>query len=187
MSSHGSRLQLPGFFGTEGAQQSQIASASASTNRHITPNGDRQTAVSQCANASTCGQTRESKHPLGKLDIGERAQYSGFRLPSPPPTWVHVSFGNECGQPHGGQSRASRTAGARAVFVRSVSTCPKVLRHGCVWWRFWWNRGPLFMPAEGSAYIAHVRVHKSTCTRVRTIPGRMGWSYLLSALQHCAA
>jgi hypothetical protein len=115
VSSHGSRLQLPGFFGTEGAHQSQIASASASTNRqqeHITPNGDRQTAVSQCANASTCGQTRESKHPLGKLDIGERAQYSGFRLPSPL-TWVHVSSGNECGQPHGGQSRASRTAGSK--------------------------------------------------------------------------
>lgn len=186
MSSHGSRLQLPGFFGTEGAHQSQIASATASTNRqqgHITPNGDRQTAVQTLRHAGR----RESKNPLGKLDTGDQARCSGFLLPSSPPTWVHVSSGNECGQPHGGQSRASRTAGARAVFVRSVSTCPKVLRHGCVWWRFWWNRGPLFMPAEGSAYITHVRVHKSTCTRVRTIPGRMGWSYLLSALQHCAA
>jgi hypothetical protein len=180
-------LQLPGFFGTEGAHQSQIASASASTNRqheHITPNGDRQTAVSQCANASTCGQTRV------EASLGQTRYWGAGpvqrRLPSPL-TWVHVSSGNECGQPHGGQSRASRTAGVRAVFVRSVSTCPKVLRHGCVWWRFWWNRGPLFMPAEGSAYITHVRVHKSTCTRVRTIPGRMGWSYLLSALQHCAA
>lgn len=186
MSSHGSRLQLPGFFGTEGAQQSQIASASASTNRHITPNGDRQTAVSQCANASTCGQTRVEE------SLGQTRYWGSGPMQRLPPTFVSSYLGpclirKRVWPASWRSSRASRTAGARAVFVRSVSTCPKVLRHGCVWWRFWWNRGPLFMPAEGSAYITHVRVHKSTCTRVRTIPGRMGWSYLLSALQHCAA
>ena len=87
MSSHGSRLQLPGFFGTEGAHQSQIASASASTNRHITPNGDRQTAVSQCANASTCGQTRVEE------SLGQTRYWGSGPMQRLPPTFVSSYLG----------------------------------------------------------------------------------------------
>jgi hypothetical protein len=48
VSSHGSRLQLPGFFGTEGAHQSQIASASASAIQTDNMNTSHQTETDRC-------------------------------------------------------------------------------------------------------------------------------------------
>jgi hypothetical protein len=121
VSSHGSRLQLPGFVGTEGAHQSQTAIVASASNRQqqkresITPDGDCCKPVYK-----RCDML---KHPLGKFDTGEQTQWNGVSLPSSL-AQTHVSSGNKCRQPHGSQSRASKTTGARAVFVRSVSTCP---------------------------------------------------------------
>ncbi|CAG8677091.1 193_t:CDS:2, partial [Paraglomus occultum] len=102
VSSHGSQLPVSSILdGTEGAHGNQTAIV-VSTNRrkYKKYHSKRRTAV---VNASTCGAWKQIR-------------WNDSALPSPP-TFFHVSAGNECGQPHGRQSRANSRA--EKVFVRS--------------------------------------------------------------------
>ncbi|CAG8524959.1 5220_t:CDS:2, partial [Scutellospora calospora] len=70
-------------------------------------------------------QTEENTRNItpngGLLFAWKQIRWNDSALPSPP-TFFHVSAGNECGQPHGRQSRANSRA--EKVFVRNrCSTC----------------------------------------------------------------
>jgi hypothetical protein len=116
-------LQFPGFWNGRSPPNS-ISRAVESANRRqqkqqdITLCTDRRLLEASVQTLQHAGR-HELSHPLGKLSTGERTQCNGITLPSSL-AGSHVSSGNECRQPRGRQSRASKTAGARAVFVRSV-------------------------------------------------------------------